>query len=106
MVVYGITEIGLADQIEDTKEEAKKLIDGFKSGLTGYLAWEQTVHRKLMTDGYVETALGRKRRFGETLQEAMATDLWKKRRWHWKIEKCKRQSTNSIIQGKLHYCPV
>lgn len=98
-VVYGITEIGLADQIEDTKEEAKKLIDGFKSGLTGYLSWEQSVHRKMMNEGFIETALGRKRRFGEELQEAFADPLWKKRKWHWKVERCKRQSTNAIIQG-------
>jgi DNA polymerase I-like protein with 3'-5' exonuclease and polymerase domains len=89
----------LADQIEDTKDEAKKLIDGFKAGLTGYLGWEQSVHKALLAHGYVETVLGRKRRFGETLAEAYADPLWKKRRWHWKVEKCKRQSTNVIIQG-------
>lgn len=97
--VYGITEIGLADQIQGTKEEAKALIDGFKAGLPYYLRWEAEVHKEVLAKGYVETWLGRKRRFGETLQEAYASDLWKKRRWHWKVEKCKRQSTNVKIQG-------
>lgn len=98
-VVYGITEIGLADQIEDTKEEAKKLIDGFKAGLPHYLKWEIDTHREVLAQGYVETALGRKRRFGEQIAEAMAEDVYKKRGWHWKIEKAKRQSTNVKIQG-------
>lgn len=98
-VVYGITEIGLADQIEDTKEEAKKLIDGFKAGLPHYLRWEVETHREVMAQGFVETALGRKRRFGEEIADAMADEMFKKRGWHWKIEKAKRQSTNVKIQG-------
>ncbi len=98
-VVYGITEIGLSDQIEGTKEEAKSLIDGFKAGLPYYLRWEAAVHRQVLTEGYVEDVLGRKRRFGETITEAMEDELYKKRGWHWKIEKCKRQSCNAMIQG-------
>ncbi|MGG6449191.1 DNA polymerase [Pseudobacillus badius] len=97
--VYGITEIGLADQIQGTKEEAKQLIDGFKAGLPYYLRWEAETHKEVLANGYVETWLGRKRRFGETLAEAYSSDLWKKRKWHWKVEKCKRQSTNVKIQG-------
>ena len=91
--------MGIADQIEDTKEEAQKLIDGFKSGLPYYLKWEVETHRELMAQGYVETVLGRKRRFGETIAEAMQDEVYKKRGWHWKIEKAKRQSTNVKIQG-------
>lgn len=98
-VVYGITEIGLSDQIEGTKEEAKSLIDGFKAGLPFYLRWEAAVHRQVLSEGFVEDVLGRKRRFGETLDEAMQDDLYKKRGWHWKIERCKRQSCNAMIQG-------
>lgn len=98
-VVYGITEIGLADQIEDTKEEAKKLIDGFKAGLPHYLRWEVETHQELLRNGFVETVLGRKRRFGEELEDAMSDEMYKKRGWHWKIEKAKRQSTNVKIQG-------
>lgn len=97
--VYGITEIGLSDQLNISQEEAKQLIDSFKSGLPNYLKWEQSVHKQLMEQGYVETILGRKRRFGETIAEAKSSDLWKKRGWHWLIEKCKRQSTNVMIQG-------
>lgn len=99
MTVYGITEIGLSDQLNISQEEAKQLIDSFKSGLPNYLKWEQSVHKQLMEQGYVETMLGRKRRFGETIAEAKSSDLWKKRGWHWLIEKCKRQSTNVLIQG-------
>lgn len=97
--VYGITEIGLAAQINGTKEEAKKLIDSFKASLPGYLAWEAEVHRKVMEDTYVETVLGRKRRFGETISEAKSSDLYKKRNWHYLLEKVKRQATNTGIQG-------
>lgn len=97
--VYGITEIGLADQIQGTKEEAKQLIDNFKAGLPYYLRWEAETHKEVLANGYVETWLGRKRRFGETLSEAYASDLWKKRKWHWQVEKCKRQSANVKIQG-------
>lgn len=98
-VVYGITEVGLADQIEDTREEAKKLIEGFKSGLPGYLRWESAVHSTLMRQGYVTTVLGRKRRFGEVLQEAMQSETYKKYGRHYLIERAKRQATNFIIQG-------
>ncbi|MCP8973109.1 DNA polymerase [Bacillus licheniformis] len=97
--VYGITEIGLADQIQGTKEEAKALIDGFKAGLPYYLRWEAETHKEVLAKGYVETWLGRKRRFGETLHEAYSSDLWKRKKWHWLVEKCKRQSTNVKIQG-------
>lgn len=97
--VYGITEIGLADQIQGTKEEAKQLIDGFKAGMPYYLRWEAETHKEVLAKGYVETWLGRKRRFGETLHEAYSTDLYKRKKWHWLIEKCKRQSTNVKIQG-------
>lgn len=99
MTVYGITEIGLADQIEGTKEEAKALIDGFKAGLPFYLRWEAETHKEVLAKGYVEDWLGRKRRFAETINEAMSTDLYKKKKWHWKIEKCLRQATNFRIQG-------
>ncbi|ALA07264.1 putative DNA polymerase I [Brevibacillus phage SecTim467] len=98
-VVYGITEIGLADQIESSKEEAKSLIDGFKAGLPNYLLWEAQTHKEVMEKGYIETVLGRKRRFGETIAEAKQEDSWKKSGWHWKIEKCKRQGGNAKIQG-------
>jgi len=97
--VYGITPIGLADQIEGTKEEAQQLLDSFKSGLPYYLKWEVETHRELMAQGYVETILGRKRRFGEVIEEAMQDEMYKKKGWYWKIEKAKRQSTNVKIQG-------
>jgi DNA polymerase-1 len=98
-VVYGITSIGLADQIEDTKENAQALIDGFKAGLPNYLLWEAATHREIMEKGYIETTLGRKRRFGETIAEAKQDPTFKKSGWHWKIEGCKRQSCNAKIQG-------
>ncbi|WP_434750820.1 DNA polymerase [Paenibacillus amylolyticus] len=98
-VIYGITELGLSDQIESSKEEAKELIDGFKSSMPNYLMWEATTHKEVMEKGYIETVLGRKRRFGETIAEAKQEDMWKRSGWHWKIEKCKRQSCNSKIQG-------
>lgn len=97
--VYGITDIGLADQIQGTRDEAKALIDGFKSGLPYYLKWESETHKSMLANGFVETVLGRKRRFGETLAEARASDMYKKKKWHWLIERCKRQSTNVLIQG-------
>ncbi|MGQ8871874.1 DNA polymerase [Paenibacillus sp. TSA_86.1] len=98
-VIYGITELGLSDQIESSKKEAKELIDGFKSSMPNYLMWEATTHKEVMEKGYIETVLGRKRRFGETIAEAKEEDMWKRSGWHWKIEKCKRQSCNSKIQG-------
>ncbi|OBZ11876.1 hypothetical protein A8L34_16270 [Bacillus sp. FJAT-27264] len=98
-VVYGITSIGLADQIDSSKEEAQSLIDGFKAGLPNYLLWEASTHREILNKGYIETVLGRKRRFGESIAEAKQDSLFKKSGWHWKIERCKRQSCNAKIQG-------
>lgn len=97
--VYGISEIGLADQLLITKEEAKELIDGFKAGLPGYLVWEQKIHNKIKKDMYVEDILGRKRRFAEDIMAAKATEDFKKRGWHWKISRCLRQGGNYQIQG-------
>lgn len=97
--VYGITDVGLSDQIESSKEEAGQLIQGFKNGFPGYLEWEREVHGQILDLGYVETVLGRKRRFGEDLAKAMSEPSYKKHGWHWLIEKCKRQGGNSIIQG-------
>ncbi|MCM3132957.1 DNA polymerase [Paenibacillus polysaccharolyticus] len=98
-VIYGITELGLSEQIESSKEEAKELIDSFKSSMPNYRMWEATTHKEVMEKGYIETVLGRKRRFGETIAEAKQEDMWKNSGWHWKIEKCKRQSCNAKIQG-------
>lgn len=98
-VVYGITAIGLADQIEGTKEEAQALIDGFKAGLPNYLLWEAATHKEVMEKGFIETALGRKRRFGEAIAEAKQSDSFKKNGWDYRIERCKRQAGNAKIQG-------
>lgn len=98
-VVYGITEIGLSGQIDSSKKEAKELIDNFKSAMPNYLMWEVSTFKEVMEKGYIETVLGRKRRFGEIIAEAKQEEMWKKSGWHWKIEKCKRQSCNAKIQG-------
>jgi len=97
--IYGISAVGLSEQLEISKEEAQQLIDGFKAGLPYYSKWEAETNRKIMTEGFVETALGRKRRFGETIAEAMQDEMYKKRGYHWKIEKAKRQGGNAQIQG-------
>lgn len=97
--VYGISEIGLSDQLNISKEEAKSLIDGFKAGLPRYLLWESAIHKQIKKDMFVEDVLGRKRRFAETIIEAKATPEYKQKGWHWKISKCLRQGGNYQIQG-------
>ncbi|WP_160496617.1 DNA polymerase [Paenibacillus dendrobii] len=98
-VFYGITERGLADQIESSKGEAKSLIDEFKTKLTKYRQWEIQTHQEVMEKGYIVTVLGRKRRFAEEIAKVEQKDSRGNPGSHWKIDKCKRQSCNAIIQG-------
>lgn len=97
--VYGISEMGLSDQLLIPKKEAKELIDNFKSGLPSYLRWEKGVHDQVLREGCVETVLGRKRRFGQILKDAYSSDLYRRTGRHYNIESCKRKGSNYIIQG-------
>lgn len=97
--VYGISEMGLSDQLNISKEEAKSLIDGFKAGLPNYLSWEANIHKQVKDKMYVEDILGRKRRFAEDILKARDTPEFKQRGWHWLISKCMRQGGNYRIQG-------
>ena len=97
--VYGISEIGLSDQLETTIEEAKELLDSFRSSLPMYLQWERDVHNELLSRGFVEDWLGRKRRFHADLKEALSSDSYRRFGYHWKLSRCKRQAPNFKIQG-------
>ncbi|MDA2339722.1 DNA polymerase [Bacillus cereus] len=99
MTLYGITEIGLSDQLNITKAAATSLINQFKKQLPNFLRWESETHREVLTNGYVKDLFGRKRRFKETILKATSSSTFKNKNSDWRLEKIKRQSCNFKIQG-------
>ncbi|MEC2789361.1 DNA polymerase, partial [Bacillus thuringiensis] len=83
MTLYGITEIGLSDQLNITKAAATSLINQFKKQLPNFLRWESETHREVLTNGYVKDLFGRKRRFKETILKATSSSTFKNKNSDW-----------------------
>ena len=90
MIIYGMSELGLADTLEITEEEAKEYIAGYFDAYPGVKAWMENEKKKIDKLQFVETALGRKRRLYPELNSG---------KW-WFVEKAHRMGINAIIQGK------
>lgn len=88
-IIYGMSELGLADTLEITEEEAKEYIAGYFDAYPGVKAWMEREKKNIDKVQFVETALGRKRR----LYPEMTSGKW------WFIEKAHRMGVNAIIQG-------
>lgn len=103
-IIYGITEHGLSEQLNCSKEEAKSLIEKYYQLYTGVFEWTQLQMEKARKFGYVRTLLGRKRRLPEINALANLSDdaSEKERRFAWGLERrAERQASNAPIQGTV-----
>ena len=87
-IVYGISDWGLADQLEISLKEAKAIIDNFYQVYPEVGTFFQNVVNKALKDGYVSTMLGRRR----YLRELHDTNYQTR-------EFAKRAAMNAPIQG-------
>lgn len=62
-MMYGISSMSLAEQFSLSNEEAEQIYKDFHESYPVMKAWFDAVNEKADTFGYVETAMGRKRRF-------------------------------------------
>ena len=60
-IIYGITVFGLAERLDITREEAKKLIDGFFETFPRVKDYMEQAKEEARRKGYVETLFGRRR---------------------------------------------
>ena len=60
-IVYGISDWGLAEQLEIYPNEAKQIISSFYSSFPEVASFFQHIVNDAMKDGYVSTLLGRRR---------------------------------------------
>ncbi len=59
-LIYGMSAFGLAKQINVSRTEAKKYIDGYFENYPGVLQFMNETKEKAKSQGYVETVLGRR----------------------------------------------
>lgn len=88
-VVYGITEKGLADNLDISEEEAKSFINSFFETYKSVKAWIKATEKQVLEKGYVTTLCGRKRRLYPYLQSGDK----------YKIQSAFRMACNFQIQG-------
>ena len=60
-IVYGISDWGLAEQLEISPKEAKSIINSFYTSFPEVATFFQRIINDAMKDGYVSTLLGRRR---------------------------------------------
>jgi DNA polymerase-1 len=59
-LIYGMSAFGLAKQIDVSRTDAKKYIDGYFENYPGVLQFMNKTKEKAKSQGYVETVLGRR----------------------------------------------
>ncbi len=63
-IIYGRQAESLAKgELQCSVDEAQKYLDSFLNQFQGLARWMKKIHGQVLTKGYVETPLGRKRRF-------------------------------------------
>lgn len=73
-VMYGTSMFTLSNQLEITVEEAEQFIEDFYAAYPKVGEWIQSIHEFVKENEYVETLYGRKRRFPNHKQAAIAYD--------------------------------
>jgi DNA polymerase-1 len=87
-VVYGISDWGLADQLEISPKEAKEIINSFYTSFPEVATFFQKIVNDATNDGYVSTLLGR-RRYLREIHDA-----------NYQVrESAKRAAMNAPVQG-------
>lgn len=87
-IVYGISDWGLAEQLEITPKEAKQIITSFYESFPEVSTFFQKIINDALKDGYVSTLLGRRRYLRELHDSNYQTR-----------EFAKRAAMNAPIQG-------
>ena len=87
-IVYGISDWGLAEQLEIAPGEAKKIINSFYTSFPEVATFFQKIINDAMKDGYVSTLLGRRR----YLRELHDSNYQVR-------ESAKRAAMNAPVQG-------
>ena len=87
-IVYGISDWGLAEQLEIAPSEAKKIINSFYTSFPEVATFFQKIINDAMKDGYVSTLLGRRR----YLRELHDSNYQVR-------ESAKRAAMNAPVQG-------
>lgn len=88
-IVYGTTEMGLADNLEISEQEARMYINSYMETYPGVAKWIENTKQQIDKQMYIETLLGRKRRL---YPEVMSGQRWL-------LESAYRMGCNSQIQG-------
>ena len=87
-IIYGISDWGLAEQIDTSVKEAKEIIDQFYTAFPEVMAFFKDIIASASRDGYVSTILGRKRYLRELNDSNYSVR-----------EFAKRAAMNAPIQG-------
>ena len=87
-IVYGISDWGLAEQLEISPKEAKEIINSFYTSFPEVGKFFQKIIADAINDGYVSTLLGRRRYLRELHDSNYQTR-----------ESAKRAAMNAPVQG-------
>ena len=87
-IVYGISDWGLAEQLEISPKEAKEIINSFYSSFPEVATFFQKIIADAVNNGYVSTLLGRRRYLRELHDSNYQTR-----------EAAKRAAMNAPVQG-------
>ena len=87
-IVYGISDWGLAEQLEITPKEARVIINSFYASFPEVATFFQQIINDAVKDGYVSTLLGRRR----YLRELHDSNYQRR-------EAAKRAAMNAPVQG-------
>ena len=87
-IVYGISDWGLAEQLEISPKEAKEIINAFYSSFPEVATFFQKIVTDAINNGYVSTLLGRRRYLRELHDSNYQTR-----------ESAKRAAMNAPVQG-------
>lgn len=88
-IVYGTTSMGLSDTLEVSEEEAQSYINAYMETYPGVAKWIKETQKEIKQQSYVETMLGRKRRFYREVNSGQ----------RWMLESAYRMGCNYKIQG-------
>jgi DNA polymerase-1 len=92
-LLYGSTEWGLSRNLNISVEEAKEIIEKFRSGYPILMAFKDEVEKQILKLLYSATVLGRRRYFEKPMFFADSREFYK---WESSV---RREGFNHIIQG-------
>lgn len=87
-LVYGITEIGISENLEVSKEEAIGMIESFMITYPGVATWIRDTQKFILKNKYSLSMCGGKRRLYEKINSGQ----------RWQIESAFRQGVNAVVQ--------